>query len=172
MTRLGHLAARFSGSLRARPLGADDLSFVRTSLTPGELACWERLGRADRAESVATAWAATRMLGPDAEPRWVAAALLHDVGKAETSLGTLARAGATVLAACAGHDRARRWSNAAGRYVGHDDLGAEALRRAGARPEAVTWAGAHHRRDRWPATGIPPEICTILAVADGEPATR
>jgi hypothetical protein len=46
------------------------------------------------------------------------------------------------------------------------------LRAAGARPEAVAWAAAHHRRVLWPDTGIPPEICQILAAADGEPSPR
>ena len=172
MTRAGHLAARFAGSLRARPLDRADLEFVRQSLRPEELACWERLGRADRAESLATARAALEALVPDADPAWVAAALLHDVGKAETRLGSVGRAWATVTAGLVGHSRARAWPNAMGRYVNHDELGAERLRQAGARKETVAWAGAHHRRAQWPATGIPPEICEILAAADGEPSLR
>jgi putative nucleotidyltransferase with HDIG domain len=172
MTRAGHLVRRFAGSVRPRPLDAADLSFVRDALRPEELACWERLGRADRAESVATARATIAVLGPDADARWVAAALLHDVGKAETALGPVGRSSMTVAAAIAGHDRARRWHNTAGRYVNHDELGAERLRAAGVRTEAAEWAAAHHRPERWPATGIPPEICAILAAADGEPSPR
>ncbi|MDQ1462427.1 MAG: hypothetical protein QOI08_3911 [Actinomycetota bacterium] len=168
MTRAGHLVARFLGSLRPRRLDGADLDLVRSVLRPGELACWERLGRADRAESVATA----RALGADAEPTWIAAALLHDVGKAETSFGPLRRAGATAIAMVGGPRRVRSWSNGVGRYVNHDELGSARLREAGARPEAVAWAAAHHRRDRWPATGIAPEICERLAAADGEPAPR
>jgi putative nucleotidyltransferase with HDIG domain len=166
--RVRHLATRFVGSLRARPLDAADLAFVHDSLRPEELACWERLGRADRAESLATA----RALGPESEPRWVAAALLHDVGKAETTLGPNGRALATVVATLAGRRRARTWANAIGRYVNHDELGAARLREAGARPETVAWAAAHHRRERWPATGLAPEICELLAIADGEPSPR
>jgi putative nucleotidyltransferase with HDIG domain len=172
MTRAGHLAARFAGSLRARPLDRAALELVRQSLRPEELACWERLRRADRAESLATARATREALGPDADPVWIAAALLHDVGKAETRLGPLGRAGATVTAGLVGHRRARAWPGAIGRYVNHDELGAQRLRQAGARNEAVTWAVAHHRRSQWAATGIPPEICEILAAADGEPSLR
>jgi putative nucleotidyltransferase with HDIG domain len=172
MTRVGHLARRFAGSVRARELDADDLELVRRTLWPEELGCWERLGRADRAESLATARAALEVLGPDADPRWVAVALLHDVGKAETGLGTVGRSLATLAAALAGDRRARAWRHAAGRYVNHDELGAERLQAAGARAEAVAWAGAHHRRPRWPQTGIPPGICEILAAADGEPSPR
>jgi hypothetical protein len=165
MTRAGHLVARFAGSLRPRRLDDAELDLVRSVLTPAELACWERLGRADRAESVATA----RALGPDAEPTWTAVALLHDVGKAETSFGPFRRAGATAIAIVVGSERVRSWANSIGRYVDHDELGSNRLREVGARPEAVAWAAAHHRPDRWPATGIPPEICARLAAADGEP---
>ncbi|MDQ1386441.1 MAG: hypothetical protein QOG65_3820 [Actinomycetota bacterium] len=165
MTRAGHLVGRFVGSLRPRRLDDADLDLVRSVLGPGERACWERLGRADRAESVATA----RALGPDADRAWVAAALLHDVGKAETSFGPIRRAAATAIALVAGSRRVRSWPNGVGRYVNHDELGSARLREAGARPEAVAWAAAHHRRDRWGATGIAPDICERLAAADGEP---
>ena len=148
MTRMRHLAARFAGSV------------------------WESLGRADRAESVATARGTLAALGPDADPTWLAAALLHDVGKAQTGLGAVGRACATVAAGVAGHRRARAWPGRAGRYVNHDELGARRLREAGARPEVVAWADAHHRRERWPATGIPVAICEVLAAADGETYLR
>ena len=169
MTRAGHLVARFAGSLRPRPLTASDLEFVRDTLSPAELGVWEHLGPADRVESVATARAARAALGADAEPRWLAAALLHDVGKTETRLGPFGRSTATVIAAVRGHRRVRGWDNAVGRYVNHDDLGEERLAAAGARPEAVIWARTHHRPDLWPGTGIPLEVCALLAEADGEP---
>ena len=172
MTRVGHLAARFAGSVRARPLDLVDLAFVRQYLRPEELECWQRLGTADRSESLMTARTTLGLLGPDGDASWIAAALLHDVGKADSGLRSGGRALATLTAALVGHSRARAWTNAIGRYVTHDELGAQRLRRAGARPEAVAWAAAHHRRPRWPATGIPPEICEILAAADGEPLLR
>lgn len=171
LSRLRHLASRFFTSVRARPLTDADLQFVRSTLSAGELVCWERLGRADRAESVATARAAREMLGTEADAGVLAAALLHDVGKAETGLGPIGRAAATVVATVAGPRRARRWTNPIGRYVNHDRLGAERLRAADARPIAVMWAGVHHLRAEWPSTGIPPEICKILARADGEPVS-
>lgn len=165
MTRPAHLVRRFFGSLRPRPLDAADVELVRSALRPEELACWQDLGPADRAESVATARAVLAAC-PDAEARWVAAALLHDVGKAQTGFGVVRRSGATALAL--GFRSARGWSGPVGRYVNHDELGANRLRQAGARPEAVVWAAAHHRPELWPSTGIPLELCRILAVADGE----
>ena len=59
-----------------------------------------------------------------------------------------------------------------GQYVAHDDLGAELLRERGARPEVVAWAAAHHRPERWAATGLPLDVCRALAAADGEPVDR
>ncbi len=102
-----------------------------------------RPGRIGRAP----ARAAVETLGDAVEPRWVAAALLHDVGKAETTFGVIRRSLATVVATGAGPRRARAIPGAIGRYVNHDELGAQRLRAAGARPEAVAWAAVHHRRD-------------------------
>lgn len=168
MSRAGHLVGRFFGSVAAKPLDAGDEAWVRLTLTDDELPVWERLGRADRAESVAVARAVVRELGPDADPRWVAAALLHDVGKPDARLGPVGRAAATMIAAVVSHGRARTWSSSVGAYVNHDERGANRLAGAGARPEAVAWARAHHQPDLWPGTGIPPEICALLARADGE----
>ena len=129
---------------------------------------WDTLGTADRAESVAVARRAAHELGPDAAQVWLAAGLLHDVGKTEAGLGTFGRTGATVVAALVSHGRARHFPNRIGAYVSHDDRGAARLEAAGARPETVAWASAHHRPERFAATGLPPEVAAILASADGE----
>jgi hypothetical protein len=168
MSRVGHLTRGFVGALRAREPDTPDRLWVQTILTEPELECWQGMNRADRAESIAVGRAAARDLGRDADARWLAAALLHDVGKTDARLGPFRRAGATVIGAVVSHGRARRWQNRVGLYIGHDDRGASRLREVGARPEAVAWAGAHHRREMWPASGIPPEISEILAAADNE----
>ena len=161
-----------SASLRPRPLDAADLAFVRGTLQPAELACWERLGPADRAESVATgARRARGALGADADPRWVAAALLHDVGKAETGLGPFGRSVATVVAA---GRRARagpgRWTGR-GRALRQPRRAGCAAAAGGRRPAGGGRVGRAPTTGPtlWPATGIPPAICEILAAADGEP---
>jgi hypothetical protein len=156
------------GTVSARRLTPADRAWVETLLTTEEFAVWATLGRADRAESLAVARRAAAALGAGADPVHVAAALLHDVGKADADLGALGRAAATIAAGVVGHDRARRYSNRLGRYVAHDDRGAARLAAAGARPEAVAWARAHHRRHLWRETGIPAEVCEVLAHADGE----
>ncbi len=163
-----HLARRFVASLRPRRLDDADLAWVRQLLTPQELAVWATLGRADRAESVATARELARLLGPETEDVWLAAALCHDVGKADAALGTFGRVGATVVAGAVSHGRARHMASRIGRYVNHDETGAAWLAQAGARAEVSAWAAAHHRREHWAATGIPIGICELLAAADGQ----
>ena len=168
MTRVSHLTRRFFGSLSARSLDEADIAWVRTVLTPAELQLWATLGRADLVESVAVARRAARELGPDAEPVWLAAALLHDVGKTEAHLGTFGRVGATLVGVVMRNGRARNLPNRVGKYLAHDDIGADLLAAGGARREVAAWAAAHHRPERWPASGLPPQVAAMLAEADGE----
>jgi hypothetical protein len=173
LDRLGHLTSRFFGSVRAKPVPPADVAWVRSVLTAEEFAMWERLGRADCAESVAVGRDVQRRIGA-ADGPWIAAALLHDVGKVEARLGSVRRSLATVVAGVVGHDRVRRWRSRPGwrgrigRYIAHDDLGAALLHSAGARPQAVYWAKVHHRPERWDGRTIPAETCRALARADGE----
>jgi hypothetical protein len=179
IARAPHLVTRFFGSLRARPLDAATDEWVAALLGPGELQTFAAMPAPDRAEGVAVAQRAEHELAGTAaagDPRWLAAALVHDAGKQLSGFGTFGRATVTAVAIVAGEARVRSWSTRRpslrarmGRYVAHDDLGAELLLDRGARPEVVAWAAAHHRPDRWPATGIPAGVCRALAAADGEP---
>lgn len=98
------------------------------------------------------------MLGDEATRPVLAAALLHDVGKLDSGLGTYGRVVATVAGAVAGRDMARVWSESrgitrrVGLYLRHAELGADALRMAGSDPLTVTWAAEHH---------LPPEQWTL-----------
>ena len=65
----------------------------------------------------------------------------------------------------------RRQLDEQGFVVLENCMGADLLRSAGARPEVAAWAETHHRPDRWPTTGIPPQVCRALARADGEPVS-
>jgi hypothetical protein len=172
--RVTHLATRFAGSLRPRPVSDADVAWVRGILTEAEADVWEEQGRADQAESLAVARRAQQALAVDDGP-FLAAALLHDVGKTRSGLGPFARSLATVVGGLVGHRRARSWARTKrgwrrriGLYIGHDEVGAGELRQAGARTEAVEWAEVHHRRERWSSGAIPPEVCKVLARADGE----
>ena len=102
----------------------------------------------------------------------LAAALLHDVGKVTSGLGTMARVPATLVGAAGGRRRAAAWSarrgvlGRLGRYLRHDEEGAALLRDAGAPVLAVTWAQEHHRPPcRWT---VPPDTGRLLKEADDD----
>lgn len=102
----------------------------------------------------------------------LAAALLHDVGKLEASLGTFSRVGATFAALAFGRSRLTSWAprrsalGRVGRYLAHDRLGADLLRDAGSDPLIVTWAGQHHLPpERW---DLPAAAAAILKAADDD----
>jgi putative nucleotidyltransferase with HDIG domain len=160
---LAHLARRFFTSLAPREPRAADVARVGAVLTSSEFAVWNAQSRADRAESIAT----LRRLPDDVarDGRWAAAALLHDVGKSASGLGTVGRVFATVRGALAPDAPI---DGRAGVYLRHAEIGAEMLRAAGARTEAVAWAAAHHDRAQWPVGLIPESVCASLARADGE----
>jgi hypothetical protein len=106
------------------------------------------------------------------DPRWSAAALLHDVGKLDAGLGVVGRSAATVMGAVAGPARIDRWAQTSGFrrraawYLHHDDRGADRIRAAGGRDQAARWASAHHHRSRWPASGVPITVAEALEAAD------
>src|SRR5690348_16833335 len=110
--RATHLVSRFAGSLRPGGPRASDAVWVASVLTPGELTCWERMPAVDRRESVRVARRVQAELGDD--NRFLAAALLHDVGKTDARLGTFGRALATVAGGVAGHDIAPAWQQRGG----------------------------------------------------------
>ena len=116
---------------------------------------------ADRRHAVGVAQRAETALGERATRPVLAAALLHDSGKVESGLGTLARVGATVAGVVS-----RRWGGRVGAYLRHDELGAAMLERAGSDPLTVSWAREHHLpRARWT---IPLDIGDALKAADDD----
>jgi putative nucleotidyltransferase with HDIG domain len=147
-------------------------------LSPNELALWQRMPAADRRESVRAARRLELGATSAGDERWTVAALLHDVGKTEARLGSVGRALATMAGALAGHDVAIAWQARGGisrrfaLYLRHDEIGAGMLQMAGARPEVVAWAGAHHHPERWGELPIPIDVANALAVADGERVAR
>ncbi len=157
-----HLARRFLGSLSPRPLGGRDRAWVETVLSPAERALWERMSRADQKHAAGVAREADRLLG-GADGAVLVAALLHDVGKVESGLGTFRRVAATLAGAIVGRSRV---PGRMGRYLRHDILGAELLRDAGAAPVAVAWARDHHLPpDRWT---VPADVGHALAAGDDD----
>jgi putative nucleotidyltransferase with HDIG domain len=101
-----------------------------------------------------------------------AGALLHDVGKVESGLGTFGRVPATALGMVTGHRRAPAWAKArgpigrVGRYLDHSRIGAELLRRAGSDPLTVGWAAEHHLAAE--RCSLPPRVSAALKAADDD----
>ncbi len=106
-----HLAGRFFGALSPAGPPDDDEAWALSSLLEGEQALWARMSGPDRRHAVGVARDTVQLLQPATPPRdVVAAALLHDVGKVESGLGTFARVGVTLAAMTAGRSRLLAWS--------------------------------------------------------------
>ena len=188
--RIGHLAARFAGSLARRTVGDEDRAWVATLLSPDEKVLWEALAPIDQVESVAVARRARRGLcalgtiAPSDVDRWLAAALLHDVGKTRASLGRMGRSVATVVGWWLADPAA--WAARPGGgfvarigcYLDHAAMGADRIAETGGRREAAAWARHHHDPRAWSdpgfaaVSGVPLTVARVLAGADGEPVGR
>ncbi len=81
----------------------------------------------------------------------MAGALLHDVGKADSGLGTIGRVAATLTPSKLAHGRFAR-------YRDHERIGAELLAAAGSDPLTVALVA---RTD-----GTPADLVAALAAAD------
>jgi len=161
---IAHLAKRFVISLRPGGPSSSDEAWVLQVLSSDERTLFARMGGPDRRHHVAVARRVQTTLGIAATDEVLAAALLHDVGKIDAGLGTLARVLATVVAAVVGRDRAAQGRGRLGRYVRHPELGAAMLAQAGSAALAVTWAGEHHLPEhRWT---LPVQLASALKAAD------
>jgi hypothetical protein len=158
-----HLARRFTRSMRPPPTSPADEAWVRSVLRPQEHGLWAAQGTVDRAHTIAVARAVVRDAAAAGlpPPTWlVPAALLHDVGKADSGLGPFGRAFATGLEVV-GLERA---PGRFGRYLRYPETGADRLVAAGADPLVATWAREHHEP---PSTWtVPAPWAAVLAAAD------
>lgn len=125
--RLGHLMRRTLGSLSSRPPSFADHEWAAQYLSAGEADLWHRMSAADRRHSILVARRFAERVG-EASRAEMAGALLHDVGKVVSDLGTLARVAATVIG-----PRTARFRQ----YHDHERLGAELLAAAGSDPVTV-----------------------------------
>ncbi len=172
MGTLWHLVRRFLGSLSPRPLADADAALADRVLGAGERALWDRMSLADRKHAAGVANDVAARLGDDATRPVLAAALLHDVGKVPSGLGTLSRSVATVVAAVVGRERAAAGAGSTGvrarlaTYLRHDAVGAELLADAGADPLTVAWAREHHRPES--SWTVPVPIGRALRDADDD----
>lgn len=179
---VGHLVGRFFGALSPAGPRPEDEQWALAQLLPGERALWARMSGPDRRHAVGVARDALARLSASggAPGREVAAAaLLHDVGKVASGLGTFARVGATVVAILAGRDRLvaagpgpdptgvpGSWRQRLAAYLTHDQIGAELLRAAGSHPDTVAWAAEHHLPSgQW---SLERRVADALKEADGD----
>ena len=137
--------------------------------TEGDL--WAQLSAADRRHAVAVARATVKRLG-QAERPVVAAALLHDVGKLESGLGTIGRVVATLVSMTVSSSTVASWSRVSGFrhqmavYLRHPEEGAAVLISAGSDPLTVSWVAEHHKNaDTWT---VERSIGEALAEADND----
>lgn len=161
-----HLAVRFLTSLDPRGPSEADEAWVRRHLLVGEEALWAQLSGPDRRHAVGVARRAVAALDARADRAVIAAALLHDVGKLDAGIGTLARVGATLVGRVLGRERASRGDGPVARYLAHDRIGAELLAAAGSDPVTVAWARQHHLGPaRWT---VDPVVGAALKAADDD----
>ncbi len=127
---------------------------------------WQQLSAPDRRHAVGVARRVASSL-PGAPRPVLAAALLHDAGKLDSGLGTLARVPATVVGMVYGQRRAAATlGGRVGAYLDHPARGAVRLQAAGSDPVTVAWAGEHHLPPaQWT---VPRDVGTVLAAADDD----
>jgi len=145
-----HLLRRFVGSLRSGGPPEADRRWAVDHLLPSEVDLWARLSDADRRHAIAVARGVVDRLG-EAERPVVAAALLHDVGKLASGLGTAGRVIATLVAVAVRPITLASWSQVSGfrrrvaDYFCHPEEGEVLLAKAGSDPLTVAWVAEHHR---------------------------
>lgn len=124
--KIRHLAARFIEMGRPVESEIEDDEFAAARLGVDELRLWRMMDARDRRHSVAVT---TRfvVLCPHATTAEVAAALLHDVGKAATHLGRFGRVVATIAPL----------TRSMVIYRDHERLGGRMLAEIGADPRTI-----------------------------------
>jgi len=173
--KLTHLTARFFGALVPAAPRPADVAWAEAILSPAAYAQWKLQPRHDQRHTVRVARTVeARLAGtPDeGDTRWLAAALLHDIGKLDARLGVYGRVVATVSGAATDGALADAWSEKrgftrrVGLYLRHPEIGADRIRLAGGPEVAAQWAAAHHDPDRWAELDMPAAVVTALAAAD------
>jgi hypothetical protein len=157
LSRARHLAKRFATSLVPGGPPFEAEAWVAGVLSEAEVGLWRRMSGPDRRHAVGVARRVEAALGEQATPPVLAAALLHDVGKVRSGLGTFGRVAATLAPV-----RSPRMEQ----YRRHPELGAELLELAGSDPLTVTWAREHHLPSgSWT---LPTDLAAALKAADDD----
>lgn len=136
LRRLAHLGRRFAGSLSSRQPTESEVSWVREQLLAGEFVLWSRMSAVDQRHSIVVA---RRFVAITERPvrDEIAAALLHDVGKIASGLGTFGRVLATIIG-----PRTERFRS----YHDHEMLGLRLAADAGSSPVTLELLRGEGRR--------------------------
>lgn len=128
-----HLLKRLFGSLTTEPLRELEKSWVTEVLTIQEVELWYSQSITDQRHSfdIAKRFISLR---PSASRDEIAGALLHDIGKIEAGLGTVARVVATVLPLPTPRFTA---------YRQHQERGARLLETIGCSPTTIALVAGH-----------------------------
>lgn len=180
-----HLADRFFLSLRSGAPAQERLAWARGALTDTEWSLFARLPDFDQRHAVGVGRFVSERTG---DPVAVRAALLHDVGKLDCSLGPVGRAAATLVrrllpataehwsrglweqvrADPAGRVRPRRWRDRFAVYWLHPWIGRRVLTAAGAEPAVAAWAEHHQHLYVPDDLAFPWETAVVLWEADND----
>ena len=169
-----HLVTRFAGSLVPAGPRRGSVEWAESFLLPHEVELWRRQRAADRRHTVAVARRVEDALGSDATRPVMAAALLHDIGKIDSRLGTYLRVMATLSGIAVSHDPEviKAWTKATGitrrigLYLQHPKLGGDMLELGGSDPLTVAWTREHHLpEEQWT---IPLDLARALHDADDD----
>jgi putative nucleotidyltransferase with HDIG domain len=121
MIYVRHLSKRFLFSLTSRKANTQETIWIECVLTDFEARQWRRFNRSDQRHSLVVAKRFIT-LRPKATNEEIAAALLHDIGKVQSDLGTLGRVFATLFG-----PRTSRFAI----YLDHESLGVRLLEQMG-----------------------------------------
>ncbi len=170
--KLLHLSKRFFIALWPAAPSILETQWAETYLRVGERTLFAALPNHDRRHLIGVARRVESSLGEISEERWIAAALLHDVGKSHANLNPVGRVFATLWIEIKGFDSLaeskRGWPRRVYLYSQHPSLGCDDIRKCGGHEEAALWANAHDDPSLWIATGFPREIVEALTKADDD----
>ena len=167
-----HLSKRFFFSLKPGKLSEEDICWIRSHLSENEYLQWEKLSIADRHHSHQVARQAEPVVAQHGK-EFVAAALLHDIGKLKSGFGTFGRVFATLCCFLFPLRKMEKWSERTKGlrrrlidYAKHPALGAELLKEIGSGQQTITWVLEHHsERENWKT---PIEIAEVLSNSDND----
>lgn len=168
-----HLVRRFVWSVRTQAPDPAAEAWLLSLLSTEQRALYEAQPLVDRCHAVDSA-TFVRQHGSSPDDAVAVASALHDVGKAEAGLGTYGRVAATLVGVVLSDDARARWATrsgvrgSVGRYLRHDQRGAELLAAAGSSELCVAWARDHHLEPG--ASSIGPELFALLLEADNHVA--